>query len=264
MLQVANHNTSLVSVNVACGTRLVVLLGESHIKPSSESQTEVSLLEQFDFFGLEGTQMKNENWVGRASLYLVHNMYAFFEKFPGLEESSIRKAQRSSLFFSGGRVERVFGETDGPAFEQKLLDIQDFGVSASDKISVALEDKHAPTRSETLANLYICAITCLFILSIVSHFLSLSLEATSALGWVTSVFNYYGVLGVLAVIWDRQTPSPRVLDLFVFPNGLSEGRNQTMAKNICRGFELFPERKVMVVVVGAAHVSGLKLLLARN
>lgn len=49
----------------------------------------------------------------------------------------------------------------------------------------------------------------------------------------------------------------------VFPTygGLLDGRNETMLKNIENGFHEHPEANQMLVIIGRAHVRGMKKLL---
>jgi hypothetical protein len=256
-------NITPVETKVDGETRLVLIMGETHVKTSTRSKNEMALIRSFDFRGLEGVQLRNENIVGRVALYLVHGLYSMLELIPGMEKSSIRKAKSAGLFYSNGKLSECFGRKSGTSFDSLGQGKYPWLVEGL-PVSLALEDNHQPSKSEKGANAYLCL---LFSLQVVATFLASihASEAINILGKFSVLVNVYSITGLVLAVIQRGRPVPTwLLDFFVFPNGLITGRNETMVQNIKKGFRDFPQRKVMVVIVGIAHSSGMKALLEKE
>lgn len=273
--------------------KTVVLLGESHFKSESSATKAQAIINEFNFYGLEGIDAK-EYW-GRGEVFghFLDSFHFVLGQF--LSESSVndvysaedegfeaekvcRRIQNDLKSGRIGSLEHLLTinrELGSKALPEKEL-IQIYEVIVNRKTcedsfakSVYLEDGYKPTVQDNLAFLMYPVLLSSIVIqkcgAVSCHrwpqFQALKFLHRLPLG-VAKVLTAYLLVDLSSRVMFGQ--KDWLDSFFVFSTAVYYNRNKTMAENIVHGLEENPKRSNMLVLMGMAHLAAVKEQLIKN
>lgn len=261
----------------------VALLGETHQK-SEEAEAAVNeALKHFKFRGIENANMRG-TWGGYVLEKTVEGLYAFLAK------ADPKKYSQTSSLDQVGFEEIIDGianaliTKDVPIEEVRELKIERNGVPISSDIlvnrieklknspesklvNVDLELDHKPKLAENLQSLQIPATvigTCVGICTGVASFF-IDNSVLHNVAFASAAFGFGNTFYIsMSEKLNKYQHSKWHKVVFWLARGVVEGRNATMAQNIQKALDQYPDETSLLLIVGAGHVEGIKHLLLQD
>lgn len=270
----------------------VVLLGEVHVKNKKNAELGRNVAKQFDYIGVEGhdsSRLIGGRFFGRIHSIARKLMRKFSARTEGSTIDEIAKMQsldqakrkfaKSMESLSAKERERVKSNLQvkigGRPFTSEEMedfwkDVESFmgnpsksgsKTEASQSQTVFdLEEGHKPDFIEQAAVMFLPVLLGVYMVSWITAFLPDSPVVREIRSITVPPIIFLVVYSLFGDLLKRRFQDSRWYRV-LFPDGLVIGRNKTMAANISKNLEARPEMDKMLVVVGKAHVPGMKELL---